>query len=219
MTMKKLTLAMVIVASLLSGCANTNTSTEFSAKAQQLNMQVTNIKLFDRVMVSENKPVNDAKTLYVAPLDLSNVKVKENFRRSASIHHKWELTGKDIRSFQSYFEKAMSKQFGVESDYVIVTDPEHATVRIEPKLTQISPNAPKDDFSSREHRVDYYSAGSGSLSIEIDVSLNGELIYKVEDTRDAGSFWEKNDRLSSRKNVKNLFNAWAKNLVDLVQKG
>ena len=215
--MNKFALAVALSASLLSGCVSSQQpSEEYVLAAQQNQMVERHQASFDHVIERSHVRQQGSQKVFIAELGFKEVEIDEGFKTRHLLREQWQLKQKDIAGFQALFAEAMTLHFSVEKGFQMVEDPEHADIIIVADMNKISPNAPKDDFRSREMGVRYFTEGSGSMTIAIDVYKNNKLVMKIEDSRDAGKIWERNTRLTNRKNTRHLFGQWAKNLVEVI---
>ena len=215
--MNKFVFAIALSASLLSGCVSSQQpSAEYTLVAQQNQMVEREQSNFDHVIERSHIRQQGSQKVFIAELGFNEVEIDEGFKTRYLMREEWQLKQKDIAGFQTLFAEAMNLHFTVDKGYQLVNEPEQADIIIVADLKKISPNAPKDDFRSREMGVRYYTEGSGTMAIAIDVYKNNKLVMKIEDSRDAGKIWERNTKLSNRKNTRHLFSQWAKNLTQVI---
>ena len=215
--MKKFAIAVTLIASLLGGCAaSTQQSQKYAELAQQNQMIEQNHSRFDVVLErAYEKPQGDVKVFF-ADLGLDNVEIDEAFDTTARLRGDWTLTDKDKIKFQKMFADAAAVYFKEENGYHLVTEPEQADLIVAADITRIAPNAPKDDARSRDIGAKYFTEGSGSMTVVMDIYKDGQLVMKIEDQKDAGRVWERNIRVKNIHNTKVLFKNWMRYLTEVI---
>lgn len=202
---------------LLSGCAvggnSAINSVELSKEDSLINVQQS---AFDHMLVQENYQHEAFKRIFIEELDLSKAKIAGAYRKHGTNKKGWALTAEEIAAMQGVYMKHMVDELENHQFLEVVRERQDADLVIDAHITRMSPSAPKDDFESRDIRVDYYSRGSGTMSISIDVKDNETTVMALEDKRNAGAFWEENTRWSNEQNVKRLFNSWARDFATVL---
>lgn len=216
--MKILSIFVISTSLIITGCAgNSFLSKKYQDLATKHQLSERSDTLFDLVLIKADNPPPNARSIYVAPLNLENVEIDESYKSYRVLPEEWQLTPDDISEMQDMFAKAISHSFTEESGFILSETPQLADLIITPRLSKIAPNAPKDDLKSRAPGVKYYTEGSGRMTITISVKQADELVMQIEDSRTAGWMWERNTRFSNRQNVRNLFSTWAYNLLETLQ--
>lgn len=215
--MKKFILVSGLFLMTLAGCAS------HSPNPSQLNDEKTINQLrqvdspyFDSVYARASADTKTNKKVFLGVLDMSEVEIAETFKYRSSLSEKWELTQEDVHQFQDLYSAVVSNFLEGTEAYEITTNESEADLIIASKLTRIAPAAPKDDFKSRPAGAKYYTEGSGSMSISVEIFGGDVLLMQIKDTRDAGYLWERNTRFSNKQNTKRLFRSWAKSLSNVL---
>lgn len=215
--MKQFSIAIILITSLLGGCATNALQSQKSEQANNPN-KLTELKQphFDSVMVKTLLQNSGAKRIFFADLGVDDAVIDQPYQSSRSVDHEFSLTEQDKTGLKSVFDGAITAYFSDNNGFVIVDDPEDADVIVTADILEISPLAPKDDHQSRRISALYYTEGSGNMTVEFNVYHNQQLVMKIEDTSDAGRFWEQNSKINNKQNVKGLFKSWARNLAELL---
>lgn len=215
--MKKIVLTSILLGLVLTGCASTEAQLKKYSDVAQANQMVPREQnRFDFVLQRHYEVKQSVPKVYIANLNLENVEIVENYDDRYTPRRDWELTGKDIKGLQEFYQEAMTYRFSNKNGYERVSSAKQADLVVHAKIERMAPLAPKDDNRSRNIGANYYTEGSGEVTIIFDVYQQDQLVLKIEDTRDAGFTWKKNDRLNNRTNMRNLFQGWAKDLAKLV---
>lgn len=208
--MKNLFAAIILGVALIAG----NAAAEAPDTVQNNAMTEVNHRFFDTLLVAENIDTEAQQTVYIAALDLTETVVKYHRTNRLTENGQWVLTEEDKLGLQALYYKAMEKQFGEKYDIVDTADA--ADIVVEAKITELAPNAPKDTAKTRDTWVEYYTEGAGKVTGVINVIQHDTVIVDIHDTADAGRVWEQNNAMTNRKNVRNVFNKWAADLVDVI---
>lgn len=216
--MKQFSIAIILIASLLSGCAtNTLHAQKSDAVANQYQLTEQKHAYFDSVLVQKPKEESDEKPIFFADLGLQETVINQSIQRSNGLRHKFTLTEKDKAGLKTLYDGAVSSYFSKENGFVTVADPDNAEVIVTADILSITPYAPKDDIKSRSVGTRYYTEGSGNMTVVFNVYQGGQLVMQIEDSRDAGNFWEQNNKIKNKQNVKLLFKSWTRNLAEMLR--
>ena len=160
--------------------------------------------------------------IFVAELDVSNVKVKQPPRGAARRPPTaFTLTDEDRQLLQSLYAQKMYQRVFEEGGYTQATQTGPNTLLVRVGIIQIAPTAARDDSKSRgASRTVTYTQGSGSISIEgiLQDGETGELLAIFSDTHEGSRFWGRNDRFHNRRDVARIFDYWARLFVKELDK-
>lgn len=213
--MKQVILASMLMASVLSGCATNPALIEKHAEVAAENQMILKEQSdFEIVLERPFDRSGEVQNVYVEPLKLDQVEVQPLYRPKSIAQDNWELTDHDQQQMQRHFEDALKRHFTPDNGLNLVTSPEQADLVVKADVTELFPSAPKDDNKSRDIGMEYFSEGFGEATILISVYQQDQLVFLIEDRRQAGMVWERNERLNNTKNIRILFRGWANDLAD-----
>ncbi len=212
--MKQLLIAVALMSSMSFGCAATTVETSNTSDAYQTAYQAVKNTRFDSLNVTSDYHKKQQKSVFLMPLDVSDIDIDEQYSLRHAMGKKWQLDNNERFQLQELYKQSMLNYFTSENGYSVTTDENEADYVIHADLTEINPTAPKDDMRSRQIGTKYFTQGSGSMAIAFDVYQAGQLVMKIEDKSDAGHTWEANDWSSNTFNTRVLFKKWARQLSD-----
>ncbi len=155
----------------------------------------------------------DAPRVYVEDLDLAELTIHQPTSFGVTRNRDFELTEKDRGNMQEMYRTAIEKALLKKNRYSIVSDAAEAHIVVNAELLEIRPLAPKDDIHGRPTNQVYYTEGAGSAKIRFTVSTDAGADVVIENRRDAGRDWGKNDRFHNKQDVKQMFGSWGRYLV------
>ncbi len=149
------------------------------------------------------------------PLGLDNVEIIQPGNSSAPYGRKrgWELTDEDRAALQADYREAMVQALVENGGYALADAPADDVLKINAMLTELAPNAPKDDNQSRyAGRSRVYTEGAGSIAVAVAFadSKSGEVLALSKDRRRSSQQWGVNNRVTNRAEVRRVFSAWAR---------
>jgi hypothetical protein len=157
----------------------------------------------------------------VQPLDLDNVEIIQPSTASSisnRYNREWELTDGDREKLQAAFREVMEAELTKNGDFSLSETGGDDVITLSAMLTQIAPNAPKDDIASRgSARTRVYSDGSGSISIAIAFADgdSGEVLALIKDRRRGNNnTWTVNNAVTNMADVRRTFRTWAMQIHD-----
>lgn len=165
-----------------------------------------------------NAAAQEPAQVYIDALDVAKAEIAEPQSYNRLSGRDFELSDEEWAALASLYKQEVEKVIDREDEYVIVADAEAADYVIEGELLKLRPLAPKDDNKSRMPGERYVSQGAGSVKLRIVISDADSEIQVLEDSRDAGNSWGRNDRFSNRIDAKRMFNGWGHSLVKALDK-
>jgi hypothetical protein len=168
---------------------------------------------FDDVIGKNMAPVAGVRDIYISDLDFSDVEIDEPDHYNSLREREWELTAKDEKGLNEIYKAAVTYRIEKADGYRVVAEPGDGVLTISASMLELNPIAPKDDFRTRDPFDKYYTHGPGSATISITVSSGDDVYMVINDHRDAGYDWGKNDRFHNMRDVKQLFGSWARSLA------
>jgi len=153
----------------------------------------------------------------LAPLGLDNVEIIQPDNSSAPYARKrdWELTDEDRAALQAGYREVMVQELVEKGGYALADAPADDVLEIAAMLTQLAPNAPKDDNQSRYvGRSQVFTEGAGSIAVAVAFadSESGEVLALSKDKRRSTQQWGVNNRVTNRAEVRRVFSAWAQQI-------
>lgn len=187
------------------------------AEIQQSGLSELEVRGFDEVYGRNMGQLRQARRIYIAELEMDEVRFNEPQNVGHRHRRPWYLTDADREWINARYRASLIEAIGVMGGYQLLEEPGTDVMTIRGRLLELSPIAPRDDRRSRDPAVDYYSEGTGDLTIAIDVEYSEQLVLALIDERSAGRFWERNDAFHSKRNVARVFDQWARTLVSLIR--
>ncbi len=182
------------------------------AQAQEMGLVEIDSRFFDEVYGRDLDRISTVRSVYIADLDMSNVHFIEPRNQSLPRRSRWGLTEADREWLNSRYRESLTEAIEA-AGYQLIDYPARSALVISAQLIELAPNAPRDDARNRRPSVDYYSEGTGELTISIQIRHDDRVLLSVLDERSAGYRWERNDSFHSQRNVARVFDRWAQNLV------
>ncbi|MGK0500901.1 MAG: hypothetical protein ACJAYG_002555 [Oceanicoccus sp.] len=208
---------MLANALLISACSQTAViQSGADAEVIEGNLYKVDHTIADTVHMDPAVKAGDYTAIMVAPLDMANVEI--DFDKSMTVRNRdWVLTEKDKVYLQQLFAKALASK----DDVKVVTEAGPGVLSVNIALTKIEPNAPKDDFESRPSaRSAYFTEGFGAISIRATLadSQSGKTVAIVEDRKDTHGPFDRNDRITNRQDINQMFSSWVGRLARIFEK-
>ena len=156
----------------------------------------------------------------VRPLGVDNVEIKQpQSTSSVTGRGEWELTDKDKENLRAAYMESMTKYLQDKCGYPLVAEAGDDVLEIAAMITNIAPNAAKDDNSSRAvGRTRVYTEGAGSMAVAVAYgdSETGEVLAITKDARSSSSSgsWGLNNSVSNMADIRRFFNSWAIQVCD-----
>ena len=157
-------------------------------------------------------------SVLLVPLDVDHIEIiQPNTTSSVAnrFNRDWELTDSDRSKLQDAFREAMEKAIADGGDFSLAEDGGENVLRVEAMITQIAPNAPKDDVQSRGTRSTIITEGAGSLSVAMMLADgdSGEVLAIIKDTRSGQSNMNTiNNSVTNMAEVRRHFRTWGMQL-------
>lgn len=215
--MKQFSIAMILVASVLGGCATSTSQAKINeAMANPSQLAEQRHSNFDSLTVQKQLQDSGLKRIFFAELGLEETVINQPSKIANGLRNKFALTEKDKIGLSTLFNSSIARYFSIENGFITVDDPDDADMIITADILKMQPTAPKDDIKSRSMNTRFYTEGSGSMTVEFNVYENEQFVMKIEDSRDAGRLWGQNMKLNNKQNVKTLFKAWARDLAEVL---
>ncbi len=186
------------------------------AEVQRAGLVEMDSRYFDEVYGQALGQLGEVKNIYIADLKTREVQFNEPERQGLHRGRDWYLNDADHEWLNAQYRESLIEAIEAVGGYQIVAEPGNNTLTINARLVELSPLAPRDDGRSRSAFSEYYSEGTGAMTIAIEIGHDGETQLALIDERQAGWQWERNDAFHSRRNVIRVFDRWARNLVALV---
>ncbi len=210
-------LTALALALVLQACNSTPQEPEFSDSDVIMDRLylVTNARV-GMAYVDPEVDLADFSSVMLDPLDLSNVEViQPSASASTARRTGWELTDRDRESLQTAFRDVFERELAETGDYGVVSEAGPNVLRLSAAITQIAPNATRDDGRSRNMgRSRVYTEGAGSMTMAFTLadSQTGEVFAIVKDSRSGSPVWGVNNSVSNMGDVRFMFNRWARML-------
>lgn len=198
---------------IIAGCTASTPSIQSGPDAERdaNNLYKVDHTRVDLAYADPNANLKNYTQFIIEPLDLSRVVIVEP--DYIGLHRRtWTLTDKDKSMLQDSYRTSMEKHLTKDQGFTVTSQVKSSAIRIRAAIIEISPNAPKDDFSSRPiGRTRIISEGAGSITMAalLEDSVSGKPIAKVIDNREGSTMWGVNNRVSNTAEVKRVFSRWA----------
>ncbi|MEQ8263556.1 DUF3313 family protein [Pseudohaliea sp.] len=155
--------------------------------------------------------------ILLAPLGVDSVEIiqPDNSSMPYARRRDWELTDEDRAALQAGYREVMLQELVDKGGYALAEAPGDDVLLITAMLTQLAPNAPKDDNQSRyAGRSQVYTEGAGSIAVAVAFadSETGEVLALSKDRRRSTQQWGVNNRVTNRAEVRRVFSAWARQI-------
>lgn len=180
---------------------------------QRLGLVEIDSRYFDEVYGQNLDQLDEMQRIYIADLEMDDVEFNEPRNARFGRRSAWYLTDADREWINDQYRESLTEAIEAAGGYQIVDQPSSDALTISAQLVELSPLAPRDDFRSRDAFTEYYSEGTGDLTISIDVTHDDVRLLSLIDERSAGYQWERNDSFSSKRNVSRVIDRWAHNLI------
>jgi hypothetical protein len=198
----------------LGGCTTQPATVQSGPDAETIdgNLYKVDNSRVDESYVDPTVDFSRFDKIFIAQLDVSNVEVVE-LRQTSIRRINWDLSENDLAMLQQIYAVSMNEQIFEEGGYQQATETGENVLLLRIALKEIAPTAP---FDTRENRgigrQAYFTEGSGTLTIKgvLQDGGSGEIIGLFADEEDSDDFWGQNDRFNNLRDVKNIFNGWAK---------
>lgn len=153
----------------------------------------------------------------LAPLGLDNVEIiqPDNSGMPRTRKRDWELTDDDRAALRADYRDAMVQALVEKGGYALAEAPGDDVLEIAAMLTELAPNAPKDDNQSRYvGRSQVFTEGAGSIAVAVAFadSETGEVLALSKDKRRSTQQWGVNNRVTNRAEVRRVFSSWARQI-------
>lgn len=203
------------VALLVSGCAAPKKHERNAMmKADAEGLSVIDSANFDGTFVAPNVDFSQYRRLLVEQLNVDDVVIRKPTALSPSQNTPWELNDNDKRYYQERYTEALMNNLIQDGAYSTAVEAGQDVIRVQANIIEIAPLASKDDFQGRPTRMQVYSEGMGTMTLELSLydSVTGKVLAIITDKRDLGKIWEVNSRVTNNIQVRVAFNAWLKKL-------
>lgn len=198
---------------LLAACQNTPNSSE--GDAIPAGFQPISLSALDYAHMAPSANFGNYAAVLLLPLNFDSVEI-EQISSARFPHTKdWELSDDDkVRLQKAFFEK-MQEKLTSNSNFNLADTEGENTLQLEVFLTEIAPNAPRDDFESRPSaRSRVYSEGFGDVSIRVEIrdSLSKTLLVTAADERKGDTTWRLNNRVTNWSEVSRMLRSWTQQI-------
>ena len=149
------------------------------------------LKGYDSVYVSK-LDLDDARLVPPAWVDLKEKRLKD-----------WELNESNAKFLRDAYREAMKEEIAGNNGYPVVTDYGKGVLVISISILKFTP------YAARGEKV--ITKGSGELVVQVRLSdgATGDLLGIYQGTQPVGEEYNENTRMSTEKNLKELFTIWA----------
>ena len=209
-------IALLLIPAFLIACESTPREPEFSDDSVIMDRlhRVTNARV-GVAYLDPDADFSQFEKILLDPLDMSKTQIVQPNRANTSVagNRPWELTDNDRETMQRVFAEVFTRELQETGDYTVVTEPGPGVLRISATVTQIAPNASRDDLRSRPAgRSRVYTEGAGSMAIAFGFSdsESGEIIAVVKDARSGSPTWGVNNSVTNLSDVRFMFARWAR---------
>ena len=213
-----LPLAACLAASSLGGCTGTPT-VQTGPDAETIDGKLYRVDNTAAQLVYVDPTVDFGRynRILLTPLGLDKVEIiqPDNSSRPYARKRDWALTGEDRAALQADYREAMLQELVEKGGYALADAPADDVLEIAAMLTELAPNAPKDDNQSRyAGRSRVYTEGAGSIAVAVAFadSESGEVLALSKDERRSTQQWGLNNRVTNRAEVRRVFSAWARQI-------
>ena len=216
-------LTVLATACLVAACTGTpEVETGEDAEVVMGNLHKIDNARADMAYIDPEADFTKYRKVLVSPLGVDNVEITQP-QKTTSVTNKrdWVLTDEDKLKLQSAYRDAMVKYLEDKGSFPVVEEPGDDVLQIAAALTGIAPSAAKDDNRSRPTgRSRVYTEGSGSLAVAVVYgdSETGEVLALFKDSRATQNNWGANNSVTNMADVKRLFNSWAIQINDGLEK-
>ena len=198
----------------LGGCATQPATVQSGPGAETIdgNLYKVDNSRVDESYIDPTVDFSRFDKIFIARLDVSDVKVVE-LRQTSARRVNWDLSENELAMLQQIYAVSMNEQIFEEGGYEHTTEKGENVLLLRIALKEIAPTAPFDTKNNRGiGRQAYYTEGSGTLTIKgvLQDGGSGEIIGLFSDEEESNDFWGQNDRFNNMRDVKNIFNSWAK---------
>jgi len=155
-----------------------------------------------------------AKVL-VQPLNFDKMEIIQPSQILTRLYRsKFELDDNDKAEIDKRYKSAMVEYLQDRGSFTIVDRPGQDVLILSVAVLKIEPNAPKDDFRSREPGYVVYTEGAGSMTVSavLSDSVSGKPVAMMEDTKGRNDMWGINNRVTNLADVSIMFSSWARML-------
>lgn len=155
------------------------------------------------------------KRVLVAALDVSNIEVVQPRNDAGTRRLTFELNDVDRQLLQALYAETMNRRVFDEGGFEEARLPGPDILMLRIAITQVAPTAPRDTHDGRPSNTAFVTEGAGAISINgiLQDGETGEWLAYFEDTRDGSSFFRKNTPTENRRQIRDVFDAWAKLFV------
>lgn len=174
---------------------------------------------FDRFLIKSASVLQDYSAITASPINVDNVEIDEE--RLEFDEKPWILTEKDRARLQRIFASSFRQVFESKRSFSAEAQDGKGTLNLEVELLEFTPNAPKDDFKSREinEKIITYNVGDITLKAIITDASTGEVIAIVEDDEEIGDDrLQINDRVTNTRETRLTFQSWLSRLNNALVK-
>lgn len=209
-------IALLLIPAFLIACESTPREPEFSDGSVIMDRlhRVTNARV-GVAYLDPNADFSQFEKVLLDPLDMSKTTIVQPNRGNTSVagNRPWELTDSDRETMARVFAEVFTRELQETGDYTVVTEPGPGVLRISATVTQIAPNAARDDLRSRPAgRSRVYTEGAGSMAIAFGFSdsESGEILAVVKDARSGSPTWGVNNSVTNLSDIRFMFARWAR---------
>jgi hypothetical protein len=205
---KVLTLALALGAVVLSGCASTESVTEWDGLVRQPNTRL------NAVFVKPDAQIVAYRSVMLDPLQVSFDSNWDPNRGTRSMSARFNAD--DIAAIKSDLSDLFRQIFRDElarGGYQLVDQPGPETLRVTPAIINLFINAPDTSTAGRTRT---YTADSGRMTLVVELrdSETGTLLARAVDTqtgRNAG-MWTITNRVTNTADARRAIGVWASSL-------
>lgn len=216
MTLFRTTCAALAIG-LLAACAGTpaltgKDSTEFPGLRQ------VSSSGFDEAWAKPEAGLNSYTVIAATPLVSADAKiVQPGGTLNSAIQKEWELTPERQEALAQAWSRSLATAAGERS--LDMSGAGEQVLRIDASMTRIAPSADFSQVDRTPGRATVYTEDSGEAAIEFRLydNASGELLAVIRDKQRVGSqMWARSNSITASADVRNLYNGWARRLLDRV---
>jgi len=128
----------------------------------------------------------------------------------------WSFKPADRKKARQQFYEQVASYYQSSGSLKLTNQPNKDVLRVSVELLKYIPNAPRDSFDDRISGADYLTEGVGTLFMRARIydSTTDELMAVLEDRRELGRGWIKNDRANNARSFNEGLRTWISRIDD-----
>lgn len=213
--MNKYLATLLIALPFIASCSTTEPTIQTGPEAEVVlgNLHRVDNARAGLVYVDPKADLSQYSKIMLDPLDTSKVEVVQPTSTVSARNKPWTLTEADEVNLKRHYREVFIRELEETGDYEIVGKAGPDVLRVTASITDISPNAPKDDHRSRAvGRTRVYTEGAGTMAISFGFSdsQSGDILAFVKDSRRGSPTWSNNNAVTNMSDVRFMFGHWAR---------